>query len=506
MQTQQANLHDFVHHYFHSGVSKSHCICNALPMPIDVIDVEGNFCFVNDACVAFYASSREKILAGSLTDFVLTEDYAKELRAHLAWVTKDHPFPVPYIGFKKSAAGVVSNVRVDWDYIMRGDKVLGFISVMTNLSQQIPDMTRYRANEAVISAMIRTMLCGVMIISADGFILEVNPISAQILSQPRNALLGKKFSSMLGPIAQNKETLWPHASWTPGMPLNEYRLKSAGQDAYLLIESASAIQYRSIPALIVFVKDVTDERNRATELAYKKRHLEDGYRKSMLKEVISGMAHEMNQPLSAISNYVQGCIRRLENENIDPGIIQTLQVVIRQTTRASDIINHIKSIGLKAGEEYSRIALKALLASCAKMIEFDLIESSITLIDDIPLDLPDLYVCSIELEQVFINILCNAIYAILARRRVQADAESKIHVQAKMLNTRVLVSISDTGEGMSDYTAMHIFDPFYTTKDDGMGIGLALCEKIIADHGGELRCVPAEPGYQTTFTMTLPTC
>jgi signal transduction histidine kinase len=226
----------------------------------------------------------------------------------------------------------------------------------------------------------------------------------------------------------------------------------------------------------------------------------------MLKEIISGMAHEMNQPLSAITNYVQGCIRRLENQNADLGIIQTLQMVIRQTTRASDIINHMKSIGLKAGEEYSCISLKALLTGCIKMMEFDLIESDITLIDDMPLDLPDLYVCPIEIEQVFINIVRNGIDAILAQKCLQADADSKICVQAKMLNTRVLVSISDTGEGMSDYTAMHIFDPFYTTKAEGMGIGLALCDKIIADHGGELRCGPAEPGYQTTFTMTLPIC
>ena len=509
MEVSQNTLQAFVDAYIDNVSDRSTLTSgNVTPVAIDIIDATGKLYYANQKYLDLYGCKKENILSASLKDFAVNEKHVKELADHLAWLVKDRPYPTPYIGLNKTATGDVLHVRVEWDYIIHNSEVLGFISVISNLSERIPNLERYRANEAIVNAMIQTMLCGVIILGASGAILEVNGLSTQILHQSREDLLGRELKELLIPVQSPKNLMKSEVIYSPGALVNEYRLKRKieHQRRYVLIESASALIYKSTSSLIVFVKDITDEREEAHALAIKQRELEQRYRQSLLTEMISGIAHEMNQPLSAIANYTKGCINRLtESEQTDPAILQTLEMVVRQATRASNIINHMRQWNSGQRQKLRKVNIKKLIADSINLIEFDLMEAKIELDQLISLDCVDVYGCQIELEQVFINLLRNAIDAIMQKAKKDKKAQKKMIIEAqKGIEDMINIIVRDSGIGVRAEVVEHLFEPFFTTKHNGMGIGLALCEKIIEDHEGRLSYQKGEGDYATSFIISLP--
>jgi two-component system sensor kinase FixL len=508
VEISQSNLNDFVEVYM-NNVADSSMLANGdiAPVAIDILDTEGNIYYANQRCVELYDLDAQKINEYKLTDLAVHDKHVKELEQHVRWLVAERPYPTPYIGLNKTLSGEVIHVRVHWDYIIHKDKVIGFFSMITNLSERVPSLERYRANEAIVHAMIQTMLCGVMILGTSGEILEINSLCAQILGCSKNEILGYTLTDLLIPVKSAENMTWSELSSAPSALVNEYRLKKniKNHRRYVLIESASALVYKSVSSLIVFVKDVTHDRQEAHALAIKKRELEQHYRQTLLTEMVSGMAHEMNQPLSAITNYTKGCMRRLEEQNVDPEILQTLEMVVRQANRASNIIQHMRAWDVEKSESYYVVNVKNLVNGSVRLLEFDLHEAKIHLNQKIVLDYPEVYGCQIQLEQVLINLLRNAIDAIKQKTKQGAGATKKIAIEMQRgpANTVDLI-VRDSGAGVSKKDAEHLFEPFFTTKDDGMGIGLALSEKIIQDHGGRLSYSACSGDYNTAFILNLP--
>lgn len=225
-------------------------------------------------------------------------------------------------------------------------------------------------------------------------------------------------------------------------------------------------------------------------------------RLNTMGEMASGIAHELNQPLTAINNYARACQRLLQQEdNATQRITEGLDSIQKQAVRASEIIRRLRAFVRKQQPQKSKVCLEQLIHDALTLTKTTSTRLHTPLLVELEDALPDLHVDAIQIEQVMLNIVQNAM-----------DALQDVEPQRRQVLVRgylkdaatVQVDISDTGQGMDAELQARIFDAFVTTKGQhGMGIGLALCRSIIESHGGML-WVNSAPGQGATFSFTLP--
>lgn len=224
-------------------------------------------------------------------------------------------------------------------------------------------------------------------------------------------------------------------------------------------------------------------------------------RLNIMGEMAAGLAHELNQPLSAIVNYAHGCVRRLRSHGDSSAeLLDVLEQVCTQAERAGEIIRRVRNFVRKQGPQRAPVDINALIGEVASFIESDVNRDRITLRFELTQGLAPVIADKIQIEQVVLNLLRNAIDAI--KSAASYRRELILHTEPRGDGT-VEVSVSDTGVGIPEDMMEHVFEPFVTTKRDGMGMGLSISRSIIDTHGGRLWTEP-RVGGGAVFRFTLP--
>lgn len=219
-------------------------------------------------------------------------------------------------------------------------------------------------------------------------------------------------------------------------------------------------------------------------------------------EMASGLAHEINQPLAAIATYTQGCLHRLRKTGNDPEkLVPILEQIIVQAQRAATIVQHLRNFVTKGKPHREPTDITQVVRRAVSLVRGEILSNEIEL--DIIQDasLPLVIADAIQVEQVLLNLLRNAIDALA--EMPEGRRELKIMLDC-CENREISVAISDTGPGFSDDTRDKLSSPFFSTKPEGMGLGLAISTTIIEDHGGRLTHEVNDAGG-ATFRFTLPT-
>jgi len=224
-------------------------------------------------------------------------------------------------------------------------------------------------------------------------------------------------------------------------------------------------------------------------------------RLSTIGEMAAGLGHELNQPLAAIVNYAQGCVRRLQSgEVVQDQMIDALQRISREASRSSEIIARFRRFAKKQDLRREWTNVDGLLFDALRLAEPDVARHGIKMDFRVSGLLPQVYVDEIQLQQVIVNLLRNAIDAVL--ERPAGTREIAVRIQqpgADMFE----ISVADTGHGLKADSVEQLFDTFYTTKPEGLGMGLSLSRRIVEAHGGELRArVNEDVGM--TFSILIP--
>lgn len=248
--------------------------------------------------------------------------------------------------------------------------------------------------------------------------------------------------------------------------------------------------------------DITDRKHIAEVYQQQQKRLEQTSRLITMGEMASSLAHELNQPLSAIANYCAGCIKRMHSGQYQiEDLLAAMQKAGEQAERAGKIIRRMRDMVKKSDPNRQPVALAHLLDEARAFADIDAQRGVTQLIVDIPENLPNILVDRIMIEQVLLNLIKNGIEAMLD---IPVDRR-KLTVRARANSARqVEVSVIDNGHGLSEEDMERIFAPFYTTKAEGMGIGLAICRSIIEFHQGRL-WVERRPEGGTIFHFTVPT-
>lgn len=224
-------------------------------------------------------------------------------------------------------------------------------------------------------------------------------------------------------------------------------------------------------------------------------------RLSMIGEMTSGLGHELNQPLAAINNYAQGCIRRIQaGKDDNESLVDALQRISREAARASDIIARFRRFAKKEQLQRDWVNIDALICDAVRLSELDSAKHGVEVDLHLSGVMPQVFIDPIQIQQVIVNLVRNAIEATL--ETPEGKKPVSVHVSSPD-EDRIKVSVSDNGHGLLAESVDHLFQPFFTTKANGLGMGLSLSHRIIKAHGGELSAQPNEDSGMT-FYFVLP--
>jgi PAS domain S-box-containing protein len=254
-----------------------------------------------------------------------------------------------------------------------------------------------------------------------------------------------------------------------------------------------------VTGFIVLTTDITQ--SKSDEELEKKHMLELAHTSRMITigEMSSQLAHELSQPLTSIDAYSRACITLIKKDKTTKEeILNALENVSSQAIRAQEIMHELRNF-VKKDDSRKNICINSLINSAIKLLRLEFQEQDPEVELDLAEGLPEVFADRILIEQILINLIKNAIEAM----RTLAVENRRLIIESHNQNQEVSVSIHDSGPGLSEYEINKIFEPFYTTKPEGMGMGLAITRSIIYSHGGHL-IVEQNLHGGTTFRFTLP--
>ena len=247
-----------------------------------------------------------------------------------------------------------------------------------------------------------------------------------------------------------------------------------------------------------FIRDLTERRSQERRMQELQSELVHVSRLTAMGEMASSLAHELNQPLSAINSYLRGAATLLKNEPVDRDRIRdVLDRSSSQALRAGDIIKRLREFVAKGETDHTLENPATLLEEAAALALVGAREQGVRVSLRCDRELPDIIVDKIQIQQVALNLIRNAIEA------METKSRRELTIDAKRNGDFAFFSVADTGTGISPEIAEHLFQPFITSKANGMGVGLSICRTIIEAHGGRISARPNEDGG-TVFEFTLP--
>ncbi len=353
---------------------------------------------------------------------------------------------------------------------------------------------------------------GIIGLDREGRVTMLNPAATMICGWPAADCLGEQLSALglfnvdLDQRVPEYQTL-PYRSYRMGQSAHSDMELICRRDLQVLPVTMTSTP-RSGGGAVIVLRDISEwvdseEALRLTreELEFQRQKMTHMERLSTTGEMAAGIAHEVNQPLTAVANYSRVARRLLAKEPIDkPKLIELLDKLNTQSVRASDVIQRVRSYVKKPDiNRWVEADINILIREVIALAEVD------SRIIDVPVhlepqrDLPLCTVDTVQIQQVALNLIRNA---------MDAMAESSNRQQGVLVTTQlkqdgIYVNVVDHGVGITEQASQQLFDPFYTTKESGMGIGLSICQSIVHAHGGRIGFTGNKDGG-TTFYFSLP--
>jgi PAS domain S-box-containing protein len=286
----------------------------------------------------------------------------------------------------------------------------------------------------------------------------------------------------------------------PG-PVSKTETRNAAAGRFFLMR-ARAIRW--VDGRIVRVHtmgDVTEHRQAQEMARQQQEKLLLTSRLMAVGEMASTLAHELNQPLAAIANYNNGCVRRLQSGVYsDKDLLAAMEKSSAQAERAGKIIQRVRDFVRKREPQRHAANVNAIIGEVAQLAEIDAEKEGVQVRLDLAADLPPVSADSIMIEQVMLNLIKNAIEAMRDTDPEERELAIITHANG---NGTIEIAVSDCGHGIPHEVEESLFSPFFTTKANGMGMGLNICRSIVEFHDGRLWFTPNH-GRGSTFRFTLP--
>jgi two-component system sensor kinase FixL len=358
---------------------------------------------------------------------------------------------------------------------------------------------------ALLSAILETSPDGLITIDEYGIINSFNPAAERLFGYRPDEVLGRNVACLMPePYRGAHDGYLEHYRRT-----GEKRIIGIGREVlgqrkdgtiFPLELAVGEVRAEGLRLFAGFVRDVSARRQVEQRLQELQSELIHVARLSAMGEMASALAHELNQPLTAIINYAQAT-RRLINGIDDQrraALAGLLEKTAQQASRAGQIIHRLRQFVAKGETERTLEDVNTLVEEASTLALIGAAGKGIAVRRVFAADLPPVFLDKIQIHQVVTNLIRNSIDALGEVERREIVICTRQHAA-----DQVEISVTDSGPGLAPEVGARLFEPFVTTKPDGMGIGLSICRSIVDAHGGRLWASAAEGGG-TAFHVSLP--
>jgi signal transduction histidine kinase/integral membrane sensor domain MASE1 len=361
-----------------------------------------------------------------------------------------------------------------------------------------------RASEAMKSAILASLSGHVAVLDRNGRIIAANA-SWPAAARGEDAGAGLPYAEACRLAAQTGLPDTPEAAEGVRAVLEgarasfllEYPCRTEAGERWFMLSVVPL--RRAEGGAVAAHMDVTERRRAEEDARLSREELAHFLRVSTVGELTASLAHELNQPLAAILANAQAARLTLSGGGEPCAVMEMLADIEEEDKRAGEVIRRLRELLRKRQPEHEPLDLNALAADVARMVGYDATLRNVTLRLDLAAPAPMVNGDRVQIQQVVLNLLVNAMDAM-----ADAPEERRTAVVATCaMDGAVQLSVSDTGTGFPDGSPERLFEPFYTTKLSGMGMGLAIARSIVTAHGGRI-WARNNVGAGATFTLSLP--
>jgi PAS domain S-box-containing protein len=369
--------------------------------------------------------------------------------------------------------------------------------------------TDLREREAKVRRLVDSNIIGIYIWDFQGRIIDANDAFLDMVGYSREDLIsGRLYYPALTPPDWNDVSERARAvvktTGTAGVFEKEYLRKDGNRVPILL---GGATFGESQDQGVAFVLDLTERKRAEEKLRESERRYRDAQaelahvtRVTTLGELTASIAHEVNQPLAGISSNAEACLRWLDRgtPHLDAAR-RSVEWIINDCNRAGEVIQRVRALAKRAKIQKEPLQINDVLDEVISLMQREMSNHGVSLRKELASGLPMVFVDRIQLQQVIINLVINSIEAMQS----VTDRPRELTIQSRRGAQQVLLTVKDCGVGISTENAERLFSPFFTTKPNGMGMGLSIGHSIIEAHGGRLWTETDSP-EGAIFHFTLP--
>jgi two-component system, LuxR family, sensor kinase FixL len=381
----------------------------------------------------------------------------------------------------------------------------GFVGIIRDITQrrEIEDQLRQQGEE--LRLIFESAPTAIVTTSADFRLLSGNRAWHDLLGYTEAQIADMACSDILHPedyprfaagVASLVQAQAGNDAWRAELRL----VTRTGETLHALIQ-VGVIRYSQAEHFFILeLVDRTAQARAEREAMDLRERLAHISRLNTMGEMATGIAHELNQPLTAISTYAQASRRLIASGRGEPAeIVAALDKIAAQADRAGEVIRRLRAMLVRRESQREHVDSGQLIRDVVKLAEIDLRERNLALSLRIDDGLSTVFVDKVQIQQVILNLLRNGMEAMS-----EAATTNEIAISTALADDGMLeISVSDSGPGVSEAAAARLFEAFFTTKPQGLGMGLAICRSIAQSHGGDLVFKNNRYGG-ATFTLRLP--
>jgi PAS domain S-box-containing protein len=451
---------------------------------------DGRFLDVNDAMVRMLGySSREELLRDDVGSYLYPEPGARSrlLSAmRKTGVLRNHEETL-----RRKDGRLLHTLQNITAVRDSHGKIKQFRGLMLDVTEQKMFQSQLQRQRDFNQKILNATQSMIMVLDTAGLISYANRRCYEA-GYKQDEIIGRRLvdlvdSSQRGEFDSSLETT------AHGQQVENLELRAKRSDGTLGHFSISLSPMRdeqnAVNSVVVVMTDITDAALMQAKLAHAERMATIG-------RLVSGVAHEVNNPLAAILGFTD---LLLENPQVPENAREDLQIILQETQRTKDIVQDLLSFARQRPVKRELAHINAVLRQTTKLRSYDFASHGVEVTEEYDENLPTVLGDAQQLQQVFLNLLNNAYDA-----TEDAGRRGKIHLKTLHTSEWVEVTIRDNGTGITDVE--RIFDPFYTTKQTGKGtgLGLSICYGIVRAHGGEIQCWNNTDGEGSTFSIRVP--
>lgn len=377
----------------------------------------------------------------------------------------------------------------------------------TRLLGMLVDVTEQTRRQAEMLAILDTAVDAIIMIDENGRIETFNRAAMELFGYSQEEIAGKPVNLLMPEPHRTRHDDYMRRYMETG----EKQIIGIGRELEAQTRDGRRVPiYLAVSEILLqgqrrftgIIRDLTEQYATREALTEQRERLAHVGRLSTMGEMTASIAHEINQPLTAISMYAQSSLKLIERGQVDlDKLAVALDKLNTQSLRAGAIIERIQRFARAQESQFVLVRLNDLLKELLKLAEGDARLHDVTITFDLADDLPAVYCDPVQIQQVALNLIRNGIDAM---RDIGCRNGNALAISSRQLpDGRIEVAVADQGTGVAPEQEKLLFKPFHTTKKDGMGMGLSICRTIMTDHGGELS-FRNNPDAGATFFFTLP--